>query len=134
MSEIVNFRTRSRDEVVDLTGHVRRAVESSRVREGICLIYCPHTTAGIAINEGCDPDVARDLLTVLDGLVPQQGPYRHAEGNTAAHVKAVLCGASQAVAVADGRLQLGQWQSIQFLEFDGPRERRVLVAVMEAGS
>jgi len=126
----LSIATRARDEVVDLTAEVRRAVQASGVREGLCLVFCPHTTAGLTINEGYDPDVARDLLTVLDRLVPWSGGYRHDEGNSAAHVKALLCGPSQTVAVADGDLALGTWQALQFCEFDGPRNRQVVVSVL----
>jgi secondary thiamine-phosphate synthase enzyme len=128
----LSLRTDSRDQVVDITEPVRQAVRGRGLRHGLCLVYCPHTTAGIAINEGYDPDVARDVLTVLDRLVPWSGGYRHAEGNTAAHAKAIAVGASQTVAVVDGELALGSWQAIQFYEFDGPRSRRVILTLLEA--
>lgn len=128
----MSLQTARRDEVQDLTRDIERIVADSGVSEGVCLIYCPHTTAGIVINEGYDPDVAADVLTVLDRLVPWEGAYRHAEGNTASHVKAILCGTSQTVVISGGRLQLGRWQAIQFYEFDGPRSRQVMVTVMEA--
>lgn len=130
MHSRLRLSTSRRDEVVDLTARVGEQVAASGVRDGLCLVYCPHTTAGIVINEGWDPDVARDVLTVLDRLVPWTGGYRHAEGNTAAHLKAIACGASQTVPVADGRLALGRWQAIQFYEFDGPRQREVHVTVL----
>lgn len=127
----LSVRTARRDQVLDITDAVRQAVAESAVRNGHCLVACPHTTAALAINEGYDPDVATDVLTVLDRLVPWSGGYRHAEGNTAAHVKAILCGASQTIAIVDGSLALGTWQALQFLEFDGPRSRTVVVSILE---
>lgn len=123
--------TRTQEELVDLTAEVRAAVAASGVREGLCMVYCPHTTAGVTINEGYDPDVAHDLLLALDAMAPQHAGYRHAEGNSAAHVKATLVGASQTVGVAAGELLLGTWQAVWFCEFDGPRTRTVVVWVME---
>lgn len=130
MTTTLAVRSTARDQVIDITREVRQAVGQSGVRQGLCLVYSPHTTAGIVINEGYDPDVARDVLEVLDRLVPWSGGYHHQEGNAAAHLKAILCGSSQTVPVADGDLVLGRWQSIQFLEFDGPRSRHVIVAVV----
>lgn len=132
MPVAIPLRTTARDQVVDLTAEVRRVVADSGVSDGLCVVFCPHTTAGLVVNEGWDPAVGADLLMVLDRLVPQQGGYAHAEGNTAAHVKALTCGASQTLIVEGGRLVLGQWQAIQFYEFDGPRSRNVLVSVVES--
>ncbi len=132
MKTTLTLHTGQRDEVVDLTSRVRHCVAESGVQAGLCLVYCPHTTAGVAINEGYDPDVTRDVLTVLERLVPWQGAYRHAEGNTASHVKALLCGASETILIEGGKLQLGTWQAIQFYEFDGPRTREVVVAITES--
>ncbi|NUQ00455.1 MAG: YjbQ family protein [Armatimonadetes bacterium] len=131
--ETLNLRTHQRDEVVDITDEVRRAVTRSGVKRGICLVYCPHTTAAVVVNEGYDPDVTRDVLMVLDRLVPWIAGYRHAEGNTASHVKAILCGSSQPIPIENGQLVLGTWQAIQFYEFDGPRTREVRLFVQEAG-
>jgi len=130
--QTLSLATSQRDEVVDLTRQVAQIVAESGVTTGECLVYCPHTTAGIGLNEGWDPDVTRDVLGLLDRLIPwHHSDYRHAEGNTAAHLKAIVCGASQRVLVEGGRLLLGQWQAIQFYEFDGPRQRSVYVAVTE---
>jgi secondary thiamine-phosphate synthase enzyme len=130
--ESLRLSTTRRDEVVDLTEQVAEVVAASVIGLGECLIYCPHTTAGIVINEGYDPDVTRDVLGLLNRLIPwHDADYRHAEGNTAAHLKAMLCGTSQRVLVEHGRLRLGRWQAIQFYEFDGPREREVVVSVTE---
>ncbi len=132
MRETLTLTTTRRDDVIDLTQRVAEVVARAGVSEGECLVYCPHTTAGLVINEGWDPDVTRDVLGLLDRLVPWHDPaYRHAEGNTAAHLKAIVCGASQRLLVAGGVLLLGQWQALQFYEFDGPRSRQVIVAVTE---
>lgn len=125
-----SVQTKARAQMVDVTGEVRAAVAESGVSQGTCLVYSPHTTAGITINEGADPDVAADILSQLDRLVPWSGPYRHTEGNAAAHVKATLVGASRSLPVEQGRLVLGTWQAIFFCEFDGPRSRRVVVEVV----
>jgi secondary thiamine-phosphate synthase enzyme len=124
------LQTKSRAELIDITPLVTTALQESNATEGVCLIYCPHTTAGITINENADPDVIRDLLFALDRTVPLEAGYHHAEGNSAAHVKSSLVGASCQVIVSDGRLVLGQWQSIFFCEFDGPRNRTVLVQIV----
>jgi len=123
-------KTKSREELIDITSLVTTALQESTATEGMCLVYCPHTTAGITINENADPDVVRDLLFALDRAVPLEGGYHHAEGNSAAHVKSSLVGASCLVLFSDGRLVLGQWQSIFFCEFDGPRNRTVLVKIL----
>lgn len=126
----VTVKTRSRTELVDITAEVARRVADSGVAEGLCLIYVPHTTAGVTINESADPHVAADLLMILNQVVPWKADYRHAEGNSPAHVKASLVGASQTVAVAGGRLVLGTWQGIFLCEFDGPRTRRVQISLL----
>ncbi|MBI5831397.1 MAG: YjbQ family protein [Armatimonadetes bacterium] len=126
--------TKSREELVDLTARVRAIVVGSGVREGLCVVYSPHTTAGITINEGYDPDVTHDLLLALDAMVPHNSGYRHAEGNSAAHMKASLVGASQTIGVGGGDLLLGTWQAVWFCDFDGPRTRTVTVTVMEASA
>jgi secondary thiamine-phosphate synthase enzyme len=124
------FKTSKREEMIDVTSLVKTALQESKIYEGTCLIYCPHTTAGITINENADPDVVRDLLFALDRVVPLKNGYHHAEGNSAAHVKSSLMGASCQVIVSDGRLVLGQWQAIFFCEFDGPRNRNLLVQIL----
>jgi len=120
--------TKQRSQLVDVTGDVRRALAELQVTDGAVTVFVPHTTAGVTINEGADPDVVRDILMVLDRLVPWDDPdYRHGEGNSAAHVKASLLGSSVRIPVRGGELQLGTWQTIWFCEFDGPRRRRVRV-------
>lgn len=126
----VSVRTGRQVEMVDITGRVRQVVEQSGVTDGLCVVYVPHTTAGVLINEGADPDVMSDLVQALERMVPEQGLYRHGEGNSPAHVKAVLVGSSVTVLVEGGRLRLGTWQAIFFAEFDGPRSREVLVDVI----
>ncbi|MDQ6419522.1 secondary thiamine-phosphate synthase enzyme YjbQ [Paenibacillus sp. LHD-117] len=123
--------TTSRDGMIDVTDFVREAVRESGVREGYAIVYCPHTTAGMAINENADPDVVRDVLRRFDELYPWEHPLdRHAEGNTAAHLKAITTGTSQTVLVHERKLVLGTWQGIYFCEFDGPRRRKFMVKVI----
>ncbi|MHA6480742.1 secondary thiamine-phosphate synthase enzyme YjbQ [Paenibacillus sp. strain BS8-2] len=123
--------TKDRDGMIDVTAYVREAVRESGVQEGYALVYCPHTTAGMAINENADPDVVRDVLRRLDELYPWEHRLdRHAEGNTAAHLKAITTGTSQMVLISGGKLVLGTWQGIYFCEFDGPRRRTFHVKVI----
>ena len=117
--------------MVDLTRQVAEIVGSSGVSRGICTVFVPHTTAGVTINEHADPDVAGDLMAILDKLVPWTGPYAHSEGNSAAHLKSSLVGSSVRVIVEEGRLQLGTWQGIFFCEYDGPRSRQVWVTLTQ---
>lgn len=124
MNEIA-VQSKTRTAFIDITAAVQRFVTEKGVQDGMMTVFVPHTTAGVTINENADPDVTADLETVLDRLVPWTGGYRHGEGNTAAHVKALLTGSSVQVIVENGRLCLGTWQSIYFCEFDGPRSRRV---------
>ncbi len=114
----------------DITARVRAAVTRSKVRDGICVIATLHTTAGLFVNENADPDVRRDLLSHLGKLVPADDEFRHAEGNSDAHIKAVLTGNDVTLAVRDGDLVLGTWQGIYFAEYDGPRERHATVTVI----
>ncbi len=122
--------TRSRTEMVDVTDQVDAAVREAGVRNGDVLVYCPHTTAAVTINENADPSVVHDILLALDQIVPRSNPgYRHSEGNSDAHCKSSLVGGSEQVLVRDGGLVLGTWQAVYFCEFDGPRSRRVIVQV-----
>ena len=122
-----SIRTNQQVEFVKLTGQVQKLLDESSAQEGICHVFVPHTTAGITINEGADPDVVRDMTMELNKIVPFEDGYHHAEGNSAAHIKASMMGSSAAVIVKNGKLVLGTWQAIFFCEFDGPRTRRVLV-------
>ncbi|MDQ1408391.1 MAG: hypothetical protein QOJ41_126 [Acidobacteriaceae bacterium] len=126
----LKVKTTRRTQLVNVTAQVQRAVEKSQVGSGVCYVYVPHTTAAIMINECADPDVASDLEGAFDRLIPFEGPYRHAEGNSDSHMKSVLVGASQTMFVEDGKLKLGRWQGIFFCEFDGPRDRHLQVKVI----
>jgi secondary thiamine-phosphate synthase enzyme len=128
--EKLTLGTDKRETTIDVTARVRAAVTRSKVREGICLVNVAHTTAAIFVNENADADVQRDLLQQLTNVVPKDGDYRHAEGNAAAHIKAVLVGNDIALSIHEGELVLGTWQGIYFAEFDGPRERSATVTVI----
>jgi len=124
------LRTSGRTDFVDATGLVAAAVMELGLVDGAVVVFNPHTTAAVTINEGADPDVVRDMTASLDRIVPWQDGYHHAEGNAAAHIKASLCGSSVTVLVQEGQLQLGVWQKIWFCEFDGPRRRRLWVQTL----
>lgn len=131
MLHICELVTRKRDEMVEITDIVARLVQENRIQDGTAIVYCPHTTAGVTINENADPDVKRDVLMRLDEVFPWEHTRdRHAEGNTAAHLKAMTVGASQTVFIRGGRLELGRWQGIYFCEFDGPRSRSFTVKLI----
>jgi len=122
-------RTARRAELVDITERVAEAVQRSGVRDGTCTVFIPHTTAGVTINEGADPDVAGDIASHFAELVPKEAAFEHAEGNSDSHIKTVLSGPSCVAPVREGKLALGRWQSIFLCEWDGPRTRRVEVGV-----
>jgi secondary thiamine-phosphate synthase enzyme len=126
------IRTRQRAEFVEITDQVRRAVQQARIQAGICIVYCPHTTAAITINENADPDVVHDMLAWINRAVPkEQADFRHGEGNSDAHIKSSLVGASATILVEKGNLVLGRWQGVYFCEFDGPRTRTVHVQCLQ---
>lgn len=125
----LTLQSRSRNEFIDITSQVRKAVTDSGIASGVVTCFVPHTTAGITINESADPDVPRDILDKLSRVFPQQDGYRHGEGNSDAHVKSSLVGCSIQIIVENSRLLLGTWQGIFFCEFDGPRSRTVFVKV-----
>jgi secondary thiamine-phosphate synthase enzyme len=127
----IAVQSHARAELIKLDAQVGKAIAESGVKNGVCFVYVPHTTVGVIINEGADPDVAKDILATLEQLVPHSARYAHAEGNADSHIKAALVGASAIVLVKDGEPALGTWQSIFFCEFDGPRRRRVLMKVVE---
>ena len=127
--EEISLRTQARAELIEITDQVQQAVRRAGVADGICTVFVPHTTAGVAINENADPSVRRDIVAELDRLVPRGGDYSHAEGNSDAHIKSALVGSSVQVIVAGGSLRLGVWQGIYLCEFDGPRARQVWVTV-----
>jgi secondary thiamine-phosphate synthase enzyme len=123
----INIRTNSHVEMIDITASVQAAINEINVQSGYCIVFTPHTTAAVTINENADPDVSRDIIAALEKAVPQNVHYWHREGNSPAHVKSSLVGASETVLIENGRLVLGTWQSIFFCEFDGPRTRKVFI-------
>ena len=123
----ITVQTHSRFEMIDITAAVQKAAREEKIDSGIGLVYTPHTTAAVTINENADPDVPRDILAALDRAIPLSAHYRHREGNSAAHVKSSMVGASEMVIIENGSLVLGTWQSIFFCEFDGPRTRKVII-------
>jgi len=127
----INIQSRTRDEMINITGQIQRLIAEENVREGLAVIFCSHTTAGITINENADPDVQKDFLRRLDEIYPRNmAEDRHYEGNSAAHLKSSTGGASQRVIIRNGKLLLGQWQGIYFCEFDGPRVRTCFVKII----
>jgi secondary thiamine-phosphate synthase enzyme len=125
------LKTSARNQFVEITDRVREAVVASGVRSGLCVVYCPHTTAAITVNENADPDVVHDMLLYLSRTVPKdQAGFRHGEGNSDSHIKASLVGPSVTLVVNDGDVVLGRWQGVYFCEFDGPRTRTVAVHVV----
>lgn len=125
------IRTETHSQMIDITGRVQEIVAQSGVENGICTVFIPHTTAAVTINENADPDVKYDIMREIDKIVPWEDHYRHMEGNSAAHLKASMIGCSRQIIVDSGRLVLGTWQGIYFTEFDGPRTRKVYVAVTD---
>ena len=121
----VSVSTHGRTELVDITSQVQKAITESKVKEGICYIYIPHTTAAVTLNENADRDVVKDIRKELDKIVPFDDSYDHMEGNSAAHIKSSLIGHSKIVFIVNGKIKFGTWQGIFFCEFDGPRTRKV---------
>ncbi len=128
---ILTVKTRSRTELIDITSDVSQLARKSGIKAGLCLLYVPHTTAAVTINESADPSVKSDILMILNQIVPWEANYRHMEGNSPAHVKSTMVGASELVAVENGSLVLGTWQGIFFCEFDGPRSRKIHVRFLQ---
>jgi len=126
----MTIKTGARFEMIDITERIRSLLKDKGFTDGFCFIFVPHTTAAVTINENADPDVPHDIITIMDRLVPLAGHYRHLEGNSAAHVKASLIGASEWLMVENSRLVLGTWQSVFFCEFDGPRTRKIIVRLL----
>jgi len=130
MTGSIALRTLSAMEFVDITPQVQDVVTDSAVSDGVCIIYNPHTTAGLTINEGADPAVCSDLVGVFRQIIPRNYPYRHQEGNSPSHMMATLTGSSVTVLISSGSLQLGTWQRIFFCEYDGPRSRKILWKIL----
>ena len=131
MLKRIPVKTNTQNQILDITIHIEKIVEESKVSEGICYIFVPHTTAGITINENADPSVKSDILMELNNIIPFKDNYSHNEGNSAAHIKASLMGFSQNIIINKGKLVLGNWQGICFCEFDGPRSRNLYVKIIE---
>ena len=129
----LDVRTTQQTGLIDITAAVQQALTSTGVAQGLCHVFVPHTTAAVTINENADPSVARDILHIIDRLIPWTDPgYSHGEGNSAAHIKTMMVGSSESIPVCDGRLQLGTWQGVFFCEFDGPRTRQVWIQTLRA--
>lgn len=128
--EIIRVKTTRREEMIEITSYVQEIVKRTKISDGICVIYVPHTTASITINENADPSVKTDIIGYLSKLIPKNASYNHLEGNADAHIKASIMGQSRSIIVKDGSLLLGTWQGIFFVEFDGPRSREVYVEVL----
>ena len=131
---ILSVKTRAKTELIDITSKIHDKVRSFGIVEGICMLYVPHTTAAVTINESADPSVKTDIMMILNRIVPWEAEYRHLEGNSPAHVKSTMVGASELIAIANERLVLGTWQGIFFCEFDGPRTRKIHVNFYELKS
>ncbi len=127
---VITVKTGSTTEMVDITARIQTAVSASGVTQGLCMVYVPHTTAGVTINESADPNVKRDIMMVLNQVIPWEADYRHLEGNSPAHVKSSLIGASETLIIKSSTLVLGTWQGIFFCEFDGPRTRKVHIKLI----
>jgi secondary thiamine-phosphate synthase enzyme len=133
MSGVYTFgvKTDQHTAMIDITRQVQEIVSESKVRQGLCMVFVPHTTAALTINENADPDVKRDFMMEINKIVPMYDDYHHMEGNSAAHIKASMMGFSETIIIEDGRLLLGTWQGIYFMEFDGPRIRKVKVKIID---
>jgi secondary thiamine-phosphate synthase enzyme len=127
----LTVKSKLRTQLIDITSEIQKAVRSSGIFEGLCMLYVPHTTAAITINESADPSVASDIMMVLNEVIPWKADYRHLEGNSPAHIKSTLVGSSEIIAIESGNLVLGTWQGIFFCEFDGPRTRKLHMRLMK---
>jgi len=126
----IEIQTRAKVDLVDITSEIQQAITEAGIEEGICFLFCPHTTAGLVLNENWDPSVEKDVAMLLEHMVPEGLPYRHAEGNSPAHIKSVLVGTDHFIFIQRGQLQMGNWQCIFFAEFDGPRRRKVWIKAL----
>lgn len=128
---ILSVKTRERTELVDVTSDINQLIQKSGIDQGLCMLYVPHTTAAVTINESADPSVKADILMILNKIIPWESNYRHLEGNSAAHIKSTLVGSSELIAVENRKLALGTWQGVFFCEFDGPRSRKLHVLILK---
>ncbi|MCK9573132.1 MAG: secondary thiamine-phosphate synthase enzyme YjbQ [Candidatus Omnitrophica bacterium] len=126
----IAINTKKRNEFIDITSQVEKIVKDSKIKDGLCVVFCPHTTAALTINENADPSVKKDIISHLEELVPVGKGFSHSEGNSDAHIKASLLGSSLNVIIEEGNLALGPWQGIYFCEFDGPRNRNIYVKLI----
>lgn len=127
MNTTISVETTAKTQLLDITRRIEEQIRSANIEDGFCFIFVPHTTAAVTINENADPSVQSDIRMILDSVIPWEANYKHLEGNSPAHIKASLVGASEIVAVEQGRLVLGRWQGVFFCEFDGPRQRKVFL-------
>jgi secondary thiamine-phosphate synthase enzyme len=128
---ILSVKTRERTELVDVTSDINQLIQKSGIDQGLCMLYVPHTTAAVTINESADPSVKSDMLMILNKIIPWEANYRHLEGNSAAHIKSTLVGSSELIAIENRKLVLGTWQGIFFCEFDGPRNRKLHINIFK---
>ena len=128
--EKISIKTAKRIDLIDITGQIQNIVSKSKAKDGICFVFCPHTTAGLTINENADPQVKRDIINTLNKLVPENAGYAHSEGNADSHIKSSLFGSSLTIFIEDGQLAFGTWQGIYFCEGDGPRSREVWIKIL----
>ena len=130
--DMIQVKTNSRAEFIDITSNISEIVQKRGIKEGVCYVYVPHTTAAITINENADPSVPKDIQNELNKIVPWDDHYTHMEGNAAAHIKSTIVGSSVYIPISDGKLALGTWQGIFFCEFDGPRHREIFVQTIKS--
>jgi secondary thiamine-phosphate synthase enzyme len=128
--EKISIKTAKRIDLIDITGQIQNIVSKSKAKDGICFVFCPHTTAGLTINENADPQVKRDIINTLNKLVPDNAGYAHSEGNADSHIKSSLFGSALTIFIEDGQLAFGTWQGIYFCEGDGPRSREVWIKIL----
>jgi len=128
--EKISIKTAKRIDLIDITGQIQNIVSKSKAKDGICFVFCPHTTAGLTINENADPQVKRDIINTLNKLVPDNAGYAHSEGNADSHIKSSLFGSTLTIFIEDGQLAFGTWQGIYFCEGDGPRSREVWIKIL----
>jgi secondary thiamine-phosphate synthase enzyme len=128
--QIIKIKSTSQTELIDITEHVQHFVKTHHIESGICMVYVPHTTAAVTINENADPSVKKDVLMVINDIIPWSAAYKHLEGNSPAHIKSILFGTSELIPVVNSQLTLGTWQGIFFCEFDGPRNRKFFIQML----
>jgi len=131
MIKKLEIKTNSRSEIIDITDKIQKIISDSKIKSGICIIYVPHTTAGITVNENYDPSVRTDILDYLEKIAPPSARYKHTEGNADSHIKTSVVGSSATLVIEDGKILLGNWQGIMFCEFDGPRTRKLVIKLLE---